>query len=179
MQNKLTRRLVLSGLFAALICAVTALVRIPVPLAWNGAYINMGDSIIYTAGVVMGGPWAAAASGIGSMLADLLTGSASYAPGTLVIKALMGLIVGAAAFRKQSWLRYLCFMMLAALWMVIGYTLYEFFLFAGMNFAVEALAIPPNLFQAAGGVVIGLPLALLVRRVIPANWLDAFRKPGK
>jgi uncharacterized membrane protein len=176
MQNKLTRKLVLSGMFAALICVVTIFVRIPVPLAWNGAYINAGDSVIYTAGVVLGGPWAACASGIGSMLADLLVGSANYAPGTLVIKALMGLIVGMAAFRKQNWFLYLGLMIAAAIWMVVGYTAYEFFFFAGMNIAVESASIPSNLIQAAGGVVIGLPLAMLVRRIIPGNWLDAFKK---
>lgn len=173
MQSNLTRRLVLSSLFAALICIVTIVVRIPVPLMWSGAYINAGDSIIYAAGVVLGGPWAAAAAGIGSALADLLTGSSAYAPGTLIIKALMGLLVGVAAYKKPNWLLYMGVMAASALWMMVGYTVYEFFVFAGMNITVAAASIPSNLVQAVGGVIIGLPLAMLVRRILPENWTVA------
>ncbi len=176
MQNRLTRKLVLSGLFAALICVVTWSIRIPVPLAWNGAYINAGDSIIYVAGVILGGPWAALSAGIGSAIADLLCGAASYAPGTLVIKALMGLVVGFAAHQKPHWSRYLVFMVLSSLVMVVGYTLYEFFVFAGMNVAVVSASILPNLLQAGGGVLIGLPLAIIVRRVVPESWQETLAR---
>jgi uncharacterized membrane protein len=174
MRNNMTRRLVLSSMFAALICIVTMVVRIPVPLVWNGAYINAGDGIIYAASVVLGGPWGAAAAGIGSALADLLTGSSGYAPGTLIIKGLMGLLVGIAAYRKPNWLLYLGVMAVAALWVMVGDTIYEYFVFAGMKIAVAALSIPSNLLQAVGGVLIGLPLALLVRRIVPENWAVAF-----
>jgi uncharacterized membrane protein len=172
MGNKLTRKLVLGALFAALTCIVTLVVRWP--LGSNGAYLNAGDSIIYTAGVAMSGPWAAAAAGIGSMLADLIAGSASYAPGTLVIKALMGLTVGLALYgRKTNWLRYLVFMVLGSFFMAGGYALYDYFIFGS---AAMIFDIVPDLIQAAAGVAIGLPLALLVRRIMPGEWLDTFKK---
>lgn len=176
MQNKMTRKLVLCALFIALVFIITYLVKFPIGI--GGAYINAGDAFIYTAGVAMSGPWAALAAGVGSMLADLLVGSgaAIYAPGTLVIKAAMGLIVGLALYgRKASVLRYIVFMVISSLVMVIGYGIYEFILFkefAKINFYF-------NLIQAAGGVVLGVPLALLVRRILPQAWLEAFRKPEK
>jgi uncharacterized membrane protein len=176
MRDKLTMKLVLGALFAALICVVTFVGKIPVPGA-SGAYINAGDSIIYTAGAIMSGPWVAAAAGIGSMIADLVVGSAVYAPATLIIKALMGLVVGAALFgRKANWLRYLLFMIIASLIMVAGYGIYEISVF---GYALMLGNLPFNLIQAAVGVIIGVPLALLVRRIIPKNWLDAFAKPEK
>ena len=170
MQNKLTRKLVLSGLFAALICVVTLFLKFPVP-GPSGAYVNAGDGVIYAAALALGGPWAAAAAGIGSMLADLLAGVPVYAPATLVIKALMGLVVGAALHgRKAGWLRMLLFMVKGSAVLTVGYGLYELFVF-GM--AVTCASLPYNLIQAAGGVLIGLVLALVVRRVIPESWMEA------
>jgi uncharacterized membrane protein len=173
MRNNLTRKLVLGALFAAVVCVVTWTVKFPVP-GPTGAYVNAGDGIIYAAGVAMSGPWVAVAAGIGSMLADLLAGAAIYAPATLVIKALMGLVVGMAFYgRKASWLRYLIFMVLASLIMVAGYGLYELFVY---GYAQMIINLPFNLIQAGGGVIIGLVLALLVKRVIPESWVGVFKK---
>lgn len=172
MSNKLTRKLVLGALFAALTCVVTLVVRWPV--GSNGAYLNAGDAVIYTAGVALSGPWAAAAAGIGSMLADLLAGSASYAPGTLIIKALMGLTVGYALYaRKANWLRYMVFMAASSLIMAGGYAVYDYFVFGS---AAMIFDIIPDLIQAAVGVAIGVPMALLVKRILPAEWLDLTEK---
>jgi uncharacterized membrane protein len=172
MENKLTRKLVLSGLFAALICVVTLVAKFPVPGA-TGAYVNAGDGVIYAAAIVMSGPWAALAAGVGSMFSDLLAGAAVYAPATLVVKAAMGLIVSAALFgRKASVSRYIIFMALGSLVMVAGYGIYEFFVF---GYAVMLGNLSFDLIQAVGGVIIGLLLALLVRRITPENWVDAFK----
>jgi uncharacterized membrane protein len=173
MQNKMTRKLVLGGLFAALICVVTWIAKFPVP-GPTGAYVNAGDGVIYAAGLVMSGPWAAAAAGIGSMFADLLAGAPIYAPATLVIKALMGLLVGAALYgRKTGWIRMAFFMILASLIMVCGYGVYELFIY---GFPTVLANLPYNLIQAVGGVIIGLVLSLIVRRITPESWVEAFRK---
>jgi len=177
MQSRLTRKLVLGSLFAAMIFVVTYMAKWPI--GSNGAIITAGDGIVYTAGIAMSGPWAAFAAGIGSMLSDIVGGSAIYAPATFVIKALMGLVVGLALYgRKTSWIRNLIFMCLASLIMVFGYYAYEFFLYTPHG--VQALIdMPANFIQAAIGVVIGVPLALVVRRIIPINWLDAFKRQDK
>lgn len=170
MQSKLTRKLVLGGLFAALICVVTLFLKFPVP-GPSGAYVNAGDGVIYASALAMGGPWAAAAAGIGSMLADLLAGYPIYAPATLVIKALMGLLVGSALYgRKASLVRMLLFMVMGSVVMTVGYGLYELFVY---DYTVALANLPYNLIQAAGGVAIGLLLALVVKRVIPESWMEA------
>ncbi len=164
MQNKLTKRLVLCGLFGAIVMVVTMLVRIPLPFISAGSYINAGDAVIYAAAVVLGGPWGAAAAGIGSMLADLLVGAAMYAPGTLVIKALMGLAVGLLAGRESRWPRLLLAMSVGGVIMVAGYALYEAVLIGPAWLA----SVPYNLLQLAGGVALGIPLTLAIRRAMTA-----------
>lgn len=91
-EAQILRRLVLSGVFTALVFAAT-LVSISTPVTQG--YFNLGESMIYTAAAV-GGPWVAmVAGGVGSALADLYLGYGQYAPGTLVIKAVEGLLAGA------------------------------------------------------------------------------------
>ena len=64
------------------------LVQIPSPT--NG-YLNLGDAVVLLGAYLLGPAYGAAAGGVGPALADLLSGYAMYVPGTLVIKALMGL----------------------------------------------------------------------------------------
>ena len=83
-----TRKLVYAALFAALTCVMTMIVKIPVPA--TGGYVNLGDCVVLLAGWVLGPMYGGAAAGLGSMLADLVSGYPLYAPGTFVIKACMG-----------------------------------------------------------------------------------------
>ena len=82
-------KLVLAAIFAALTCVATMLIHIPMP-ATNG-YINLGDGMVLLGAFLLGPAYGFAAGGLGSMLADLLLGYASYAPGTFVIKGLTAL----------------------------------------------------------------------------------------
>ena len=58
-----TRLLALSGLFAAVIFAVTAYIHIPTGLG----YTHAGDGIIYLAASLLPAPYAAAASAVGEL----------------------------------------------------------------------------------------------------------------
>ena len=91
-QTKL-RTLILAAMFAALTCVATMIIHIPSPI---GGYFNLGDCMVLLSAFVLGPVWGTAAGGIGSALADVICGYFIYAPGTLVIKALMAL---AAALR--------------------------------------------------------------------------------
>ena len=63
-------KIVLSGLFAAVIFVLTAFV--PVPLGHG--YANAGDAFVVLSGMMLG-PWAGlAAAGVGSAMADLYLG---------------------------------------------------------------------------------------------------------
>ena len=79
--------MVTAAVLAALTCVATMVVQIPMPL--TKGYVNLGDVMVLTSVWLIGSPWGVAAAGIGSAMADLLTGYAYYAPATLIIKALM------------------------------------------------------------------------------------------
>lgn len=152
MKHEKIFRLVLTALFAAMSCAATMLIHIPIPVT-NG-YINPGDAIVLLGALLLGPVYGAAAGGFGSMLADLLLGYAAYAPGTLLIKAAMAFFA-ALLFRRLRG-KYAAFFACAAgeLIMVLGYFAYES-LILGFGLAAAA-AIFPNTLQAVGGLILGL-----------------------
>ena len=87
-----TRKYVLTGLMTALVLVMTFFIKVPVP--YTSGYIHLGDSMIYLSVMILGPFYGAFASGVGSMLADLLGGYVHYAIPTLVIKSLMALCMG-------------------------------------------------------------------------------------
>ena len=88
------------GLFIALVCVMTMMVQIPVPVT-NG-YIHLGDSCILLVAIFFGKRAGFLAGGIGSMLADILSGYAHWAIPTLIIKSLMGLAAGYISSYSES-----------------------------------------------------------------------------
>ena len=97
--QKKTLRIVVTALFAALICLATMLVQIPIPA--TGGYANLGDGVILIAAFLIQ-PWSAViAAGVGSAMADAFSGYVAFVPGTLVIKAVVALIA-ALLFRKKK-----------------------------------------------------------------------------
>lgn len=86
------KALTYSGLMAALAFLATAFIAVPSP--FTGGYIHFGDAIVLSCGVVLGKRNGALAAGIGSALADIALGYASWALPTFIIKALLAFIVG-------------------------------------------------------------------------------------
>lgn len=154
-----TKTLIVSSILAALIFVFTYLIRIPV--SSYGAYMNIGDCVIYCAGMLVGGPWAAAASGIGSMFADILAGGGIYIPATLVIKGLMGLVC-AMLMKNAKLPKFILACVLGGAIMVIGYGLFEWIAF-GWTYAIAA--VPFNLLQWIAGVVGAVALYYPVKRI--------------
>ena len=112
---------VLIALFSALVCVLTIFVQIP----WGKGYINFGDTLIFLAASLLGPVGGMIAGAIGSSLADLFSGFATYAPFTFVVKGGEGFLCGILytyVFRKQRpMLRRLFSMLIAGAWMIIGY----------------------------------------------------------
>ena len=81
-----------AGVFTAIVCMATLVLKIDIP-ATQG-YFNLGDSMIYVAALLFGPFVGGVAGGLGASLADIITGALWYAPGTLAIKAVEGVIVG-------------------------------------------------------------------------------------
>jgi len=175
-----TFKMVLTALFAALICVATMLVQIPIPA--TGGYANLGDGIILICAFLMHPLCAAIASGLGSLMADVLAGYAAFAPGTLVIKAGMALI---AAFIYNRFGRgkkthiaaagMAAGAALAEIFMVLGYFAYEAVVL-GVG-AGAAGGILGNISQGVAGMVIGCVAATVlsrskqVQKLMDKTWL--------
>jgi uncharacterized membrane protein len=82
-------------IFTVLVYAATVAVQVYQPA--TGGYFNIGESMIYLAAVVSTPLVAGIAGGVGAALADLSTGYAIFAPGTLVIKFIEGYVAGRLA----------------------------------------------------------------------------------
>ncbi len=160
MKMKKIRLAVLGSLFAAIICAVTLLLQIPVPSTHG--YINPGDCFVIIAGAVLGPVYGALAAGIGSALADFITGYAVYVPATFVIKAVMAAAVFLIARKGKKTALTVLASLVSETVMTAGYFLYEFFV---LKFAGAALSeLPMNLIQGAFAVIVSVPLLISVNR---------------
>ena len=177
MNNRL-RLLAYGGLGIALVAVGTIAINIPMP--GTQGYVNVGDTFIFVIAAIFGPLLGLIAGGIGSALADLILGYAHWAPFTLVIKGLEGLLVGWIAERssrtqtlvgRPGMLTLLAYL-LGAAWMVLGYTVVEIFIY-GWGAAVGS--IPGNSVQGISSVVLGWLLTVAVRRVLPAGRLNSGR----
>lgn len=86
------KELSILAIFTGVVCVATLVLKIDIPLTYG--FFNVGDSMVYVAALLFGPVIGGMAGGVGSSLADILLGSPWYAPGTLVIKGVEGLIVG-------------------------------------------------------------------------------------
>jgi len=80
------------AIFTALVLVATIAIQLYIPA--TGGYFNLGESMIYVAAILGGPVVAAVAGGVGAALADVLSAYTVFAPGTLVIKAAEGFVVG-------------------------------------------------------------------------------------
>ena len=94
------RTLTYTALMTAFVFITTSVIKIPIPFT-NG-YIHAGDTAIFLGGILLGPIHGAVAAGIGSAMADLLGGYAHWALPTLLIKGLMGFIVGYFSSEKRN-----------------------------------------------------------------------------
>jgi uncharacterized membrane protein len=164
MKKQKLKLTVISAMFAAFVCVATIVIKIPTPL--NG-YINLGDCVILVASFLLPCGYAALAAGVGSCLADVLLGYMAYAPATFVIKSLMVIVAFVVAKllkkRKQSFVNVLSGA-LAELWMVLGYYIFEGFMY---GFLPSAYNIPFNLAQGGVCGAIGVLIIRIFDKVKP------------
>ena len=180
MKHTSTFKIVLTALFAALICVATMLIQIPIPA--TGGYANLGDGVILIAAFLLHPLYAVIAAGLGSMLADLLAGYASYALGTLVIKALVALIAaliynrfGRGRKTSAQIAAMIAGGIAAELIMILGYFFYEAVLL-GIGIGAAG-GIPGNVGQGVVGVVLGCVLTpILARSREVTELMDRTRK---
>lgn len=158
-KNSSTKTLVVSSMLAAFIFVFTYFIHFPVTSI--GAYMNFGDCVIYSAGMLVGAPWAAAAAAIGSALADLTHGYPMYVPATIIIKGFMGFVC-ALLMRNARFGKFLLTCVLGGAIMVIGYGAYEMLFLGGWGYVAGTII--PNLVQWGVGVAGAAALYYPVKR---------------
>jgi uncharacterized membrane protein len=165
--------LTLATVFAALVFVVTSLIP-PIPIPATGGYFNLGETTIYVAALLFGPFVGAFSGGVGAGLSDIYLGYGLFAPGTLIIKGVEGIIVGFLNIKLKKYipnptLRAIISGIVGGLEMVTGYFLYETLLavlFPGLEiFAIAE--IPLNIGQMLVGLIIAVPIMHAVQRIFP------------
>ncbi len=95
-----TMQLSMTAIFTALVFVATTVFSVYVPQ--TRGFFNIGETMVFTAALLLGPIVGAFAGGVGSMLADVFLGFWYYAPATLVIKASEGALVGFLARRRLT-----------------------------------------------------------------------------
>lgn len=172
MKNTNLKKLVLSGLMAAIVFVFTIVIRIPIPV--TGGYVNIGDSAVLLCSYLIGGAYGALAAGIGSALADVSAGYTVYAPGTFVIKFLMVIaanLILSKTFKDKRPMAMALAGIAAEFIMVFGYFVFESSI---LGLGLSALAgVSGNIIQ--GGVcfiianLLGIVLVKQVRGIVLSN----------
>ncbi|MDD4343603.1 MAG: ECF transporter S component [Eubacteriales bacterium] len=158
--TSITRKLTLTALISALVTVSTMIIQIPIP----SGYIHGGDTIIIFAAVFFGPFYGAVAAGIGSMLADILSGYAVWAFPTLIVKSVMALIIGYIAYQGTEPvfnIRTYTGIIFGIIWMVLGY-----YILGGLivdSFEIAFASIPFNIIQGIGGMIIFIPIGLALK----------------
>ncbi len=150
MKNNRIKKLVLCALFAALSFAATI---IPIPIPMLHGYVNIGDCMVLLCAYMAGGIFGAVSVGAGCALADITLSFAFYAPATFIIKALMA-YAAYLFFRKGTVLFRAVGCVFAEGIMVLGYLLFEYFLYGAGCLA----SISGNLIQGGTNAVIAFVL---------------------
>lgn len=146
--NKIkTKDLTLLAMFIALTTVATMSIQIPIP-ATKG-YINIGDTILICAGLLLGRTAGGVAGSIGSALADLLSGYGYYAPITFVVKGIEGFLAG---YLKEKKINFVICGLIAGLFMALGYFIAEGTIL--YNFEAAAASLPANIMQGIGGSIL-------------------------
>lgn len=143
----------------ALVCVATLIIRIPNPM---GGYFNVGDVMIFVSALTFGPLVGGIAGGIGSALADVI-GFPVFAIPTLFIKGVEGFLAGLIT-NKKSIFRDVLAVTIAGVEMILGYLVVEIYLW-GLEAAL--LEIPANIGQIVIGGLVGIPVAVVLRKRLP------------
>ncbi len=154
LMNK-TQKLVTYSLLMALVCLGTMFIKIHVP-ATNG-YVNIGDAFIIISSLMFGPVAGMIAGGIGSAMADLLSGYAHFSVFTLVVKGIEGYIIGWLFLKfGKSKLVGMYSSLAGVTFMVFGYFVVETVMYSSYQVALQSVVF--NGVQALASFIIGYPV---------------------
>lgn len=158
------RTLATTGIMTALVLGLTLIHLAISPI---GGYVHLGDIAIYFTAFAFG-PWAGLiAGGLGTALADVVSGYAIFAPLSLVVHGLQGLLAGLIVWRRPSAGRVALATVVGGLVLVAGYYIGEALIPVFGGPAVALSEVPFNVVQAVFGAL-GAVVYAAVARAYPA-----------
>ena len=157
-----TQKIVIAAMLAALTCIATMIIKIPSPLK---GYLNLGDCVVLLSGWLLSPLYGFLAAGLGSGLADLISGYGVYVPATFIIKGVMAI----AAYFGFRFLQNkvtnisarIVSGIVAELIMVFGYYVFEGFLY---GFGASLVNISAHAVQGVAGLIIGTILVKIFEK---------------
>lgn len=168
MYSKKTKKLVIAALMAAMTCIATMIIQFPSPVG----YIHIGDGIVLVSGMILGPIYGGAAAGIGSMLADLLSGYTSFALATFIIKALAAitahyiyqLLSRHFNNKKNRIISVIVASVCGGIIVTSGYFIFEGYIM-GFGVATAAAGILFNIVQNIFGIILSIILMPILIRL--------------
>ncbi|RDE11605.1 MAG: ECF transporter S component [Candidatus Thorarchaeota archaeon] len=161
----------LIGVLTALTTAVTAVLVIPFPT--TSGYLNIGDTVVMTSGLMLGPAGAFFVGGVGSAMVDAVV-APQYAPITLIVKGCEGLVIALVSRSKEPSKRLRARDALAlvcgAVVMLTGY-------FVGETWLLM-LGIGPALLELVGVNSIQVTVGVLVAAAVGPVLRDHLRQLG-
>ena len=144
------KKMIITALFSALTLIATLVITIPS----STGYIHMGDALVLLSAYFLGPINGAVAAGLGSALADIISGYTIFAVPTLIIKAIVAFVAGYlySKAKTQSFWKLLVFGVIGEIFMVIGYFIVEIILSGSV--ATAAVGIYGSMVQSIFGIIV-------------------------
>lgn len=173
MKSRNTKTITLIGIMIALVTVATY-IGIPTPGSMGG-YIHLGTLVTFVIALKYGKEIGALTGGIGAALFDIFSLYTLWAPGTLVIRLIMGYVVGKIAETDEgqglSTKRNVIAILVGGVILLVGYFIYQSLILGLIGEvdpnqigAVAAFtSIPGNVVQ----IILGL-IALQVIKYLPS-----------
>lgn len=162
MKTKDTRRIVLSGMFIALVTVAT-FINVPYPGS-AGGLMHLGTLMLFIISLKFGKTYGALAGGIGMGIFDTLGGYGAWIPVTIIVRFIMGYVVGRVSEDEQGQganiYKNIIAIILGSIIMLFGYYFYEALFLT--TFSAALGSIPGNLAQIAIGLI-----SLAVLKYVP------------
>lgn len=155
MRNKDIERIVYAAMFIAIVFVATYFIQIPTPGSMGGL-VHVGTVALFAIALKYGKYYGALAGGLGMALFDILSLWLVWAPGTFIVRLVMGYSVGLLSQdskgQGQNFLKNIVAICVGAAIMIPGYFIFEaYILGAGVGAAMKS--IPGNITQNVLGLV--------------------------
>ena len=138
-----TKDLVETALLTTLVFVATAFINIRLPILSSGGLVHLGNVILFAAAILFGKKKGAIAGAVGMAIFDLSSGWALWAPFTLVVRGIMGYIVGTIAYSNNkngdNFLINILAVFVSGIWMIIGYYITEVILYGNLLAPVASI----------------------------------------